>query len=612
MDGAKAEPEDTTAHLTIEATPKEISRHQLADSRYPMIRLYLDGKISAANAAMAIGLKRAAFYKLAKRALGSKNYHCIVPRKTGRPLGAVAQEASIEILIDNMIDKHFKGKAATYAHVWKQCQVEADKRHITRPGYPTVRRRIKALGKREEDLRKYGADFVNEKYGPKPGYKETSRPLEWVQIDHTVVDLIIVDEATRKVIGRPWLSLAICLHTRVVLGFYLSLLPPSAVTVAMLVECCVLPKDRLLASLNLPGDFWPMHGMVETFHADNAKEFISDVFELNLSSYGVKVEHRLVGKKHQGGHIESLIGKMMTRTVHFLRGTTYSNTVQRRGQNSEKKASLSFSELKYIIVCSIRAYHETKHSGIGMSPMRKWDEHYSSNPPARTIPSEDHEVFRYLMYPEVGEKYIGDNGIQFKKRVYYSSAIKDYITEKVLIKFDPYDLTYLMVRVKGKFLRIPCVRNSLNRSENWEMLRHQIQQKGERNGTISKAGTVAVQLANERHEQGIAKTAAAKREEKRRNKKEAGVKHHKQHVDEVSGSGLSERESLTRAQSSENHGNPKNQSKESAKKTYNFKAPGRLESSKRSTKSTSAELDLSSILKTDIGAVFSEDIVLYD
>ncbi len=47
-----------------------------------------------------------------------------------------------------------------------------------------------------------------------------SRPLELVQIDHTLVDVVVVDELARKPIGRPWVTLAINVATRAVLGFH--------------------------------------------------------------------------------------------------------------------------------------------------------------------------------------------------------------------------------------------------------------------------------------------------------------------------------------------------------------------------------------------------------
>jgi putative transposase len=57
--------------------------------------------------------------------------------------------------------------------------------------------------------------------------------LEVVQIDHTPVDVIVVDEAHRLPIGGPWLTLAIDVATRVVVGFYVSLEAPSSTSVAL-------------------------------------------------------------------------------------------------------------------------------------------------------------------------------------------------------------------------------------------------------------------------------------------------------------------------------------------------------------------------------------------
>ena len=53
--------------------------------------------------------------------------------------------------------------------------------------------------------------------------------MEWVrvgqllQMDHTLVDVVVVDEVDREPIGRPWLTLALDVATRAVPGFHLSL-----------------------------------------------------------------------------------------------------------------------------------------------------------------------------------------------------------------------------------------------------------------------------------------------------------------------------------------------------------------------------------------------------
>ncbi len=54
------------------------------------------------------------------------------------------------------------------------------------------------------------------------------RPLELAQIDHTLADIVIVDEIERRTIGRPWLTLVIDVATRLILGFHLTLDAPSS------------------------------------------------------------------------------------------------------------------------------------------------------------------------------------------------------------------------------------------------------------------------------------------------------------------------------------------------------------------------------------------------
>ena len=52
-------------------------------------------------------------------------------------------------------------------------------------------------------------------------------PLDIIQIDHTKVDVILVDEETRKPIGRPIITVAIDVFSRMIFGFYISFEGPS-------------------------------------------------------------------------------------------------------------------------------------------------------------------------------------------------------------------------------------------------------------------------------------------------------------------------------------------------------------------------------------------------
>src|SRR3546814_79332 len=141
------------------------------------------------------------------------------------------------------------------------------------------------------DLRSYTADY----------------PLQIVQIDHTPADIIIVDEHFRKPLGRPTLTLQIDIATRVIPGFYISLEKPSATSVGMAIRHAVLPKAAWLQEREINLDY-PVFGIPETLHLDNAAEFRSRALERGCEQHGIDLKHRPRRTPHYGGHIERLIG----------------------------------------------------------------------------------------------------------------------------------------------------------------------------------------------------------------------------------------------------------------------------------------------------------------
>lgn len=62
---------------------------------------------------------------------------------------------------------------------------------------------------------------------------DVSRPLQVVQVDHTKADIFVVDEESRQPIGRPWLTLAMDVCSRMVPGFYLTMAAPSRLSTSL-------------------------------------------------------------------------------------------------------------------------------------------------------------------------------------------------------------------------------------------------------------------------------------------------------------------------------------------------------------------------------------------
>ncbi len=62
-------------------------------------------------------------------------------------------------------------------------------------------------------------------------------------MDHSRLDIFVVDESTRLPLGRPWLTLIIDDNTRVVIGYYISFEPPSGVSMTRALKHALEPKE---------------------------------------------------------------------------------------------------------------------------------------------------------------------------------------------------------------------------------------------------------------------------------------------------------------------------------------------------------------------------------
>jgi hypothetical protein len=66
------------------------------------------------------------------------------------------------------------------------------------------------------ERRSHRKDAVDQ-FARRPGvFDSAQRPLDLVQIDHTKLDIIVVDDEQRLPIGRPWITLAIDVYSRMV------------------------------------------------------------------------------------------------------------------------------------------------------------------------------------------------------------------------------------------------------------------------------------------------------------------------------------------------------------------------------------------------------------
>ena len=115
-----------------------------------------------------------------------------------------------------------------------------DRRLKRSPGLKVHRRGVAAPGNADPKI--------------SPGSFVVQRPLDVVQIDHTPMDIVVVDDLYRQPLGKPYLTLATDVATRCILGFVISFVPPGAGTVSLCMTLIVSPKAAWLKLLGVAGD----------------------------------------------------------------------------------------------------------------------------------------------------------------------------------------------------------------------------------------------------------------------------------------------------------------------------------------------------------------------
>ncbi|MGJ0505094.1 MAG: Mu transposase C-terminal domain-containing protein [Methylocystis sp.] len=462
--------------------------------------------------AQELGVSRSTMYRLitAYRAKGTVS--SVEPRALGRRRDTLVLDDKREKLIAATIREiYMKPERPTMTYLIEQVRARCAQKGLPLPDRRTIKARVDRIDRRtvalkRKDLR--GAKATKAVLGQ----YVASRPLEVVQIDHTEVDVFLVDEKTRETTKkRPWLTLAIDVFTRMVVGFHLSMDKPSRVSLGLCMLNAVYDKSAWLKEREIDAS-WPAAGLPEAVHADNGADFRSRAFAWACREEGIKLIFRPPGAPHYGGHIERLIGTMMGR-VHFYPGSTFANPIARQGNKPGRFAAMTFREFECALGWEIAGrYNEEIHSALLRPPIAVWREHEASL--ALRMP-KDRMAFWVSFLPDA-HRTLRPDGIWLHDIPYWSNALSGLVgraKDELLVKFDPRDVSRIFVQhPDGRFLeaRARPLGFPVISLREWKQGRKALGGKGrrERNDEqITKTALTQRKLIDE----AIAKTAAARR-----------------------------------------------------------------------------------------------------
>lgn len=507
-----------------------------AQRRLAIIQPYLDNPGRTRKDAEALadqhGIGVTTIYRWVRAYENSEQVAALVSDKRGRPKGMkfLTQEQE-EIIQFAIKEKYLNKRRATEKEVVEYVEHMCRKVGIRAPNHNTIRARIHEIPKAFALRRRGRPDLARGRYQALKGeFPGADYPLAVVQIDHTPGNVMLVDEHTRRSLGRPHITLAIDVYSRMIVGLQVSLEPPSFRTVGACIAQAICRKDDYLASLGVTGE-WPVWGVPSSIHSDNAKEFIGKSLSRACENYSIDLQRRPKGLPEYGGHVERMMRNVATELAK-IPGKTFANTTEKAGYDPEGEAVMTLREFEaFFVDYIVNRYHMSPHGAIGTTPLSMWsrgiegagDEPGRGLPPLPTNP----ERIRMDFLPSF-DRTIQRYGVLKDHIYYYDPVLDPYINDEDAnsrsarmhtFRYDPRDISRIFFLDPATNDYVPIPYRDLSRPviSEWEQRRAiaALREQGRKDIDENALFSTNERLRG-RIDEAVSKTKAARRAKARR------------------------------------------------------------------------------------------------
>ncbi len=310
---------------------------------------------------------------------------------------------------------------------------------------------------------RYGRIAANRLYRSKTKHLITKKALESAQIDHTQLDLFVIDDDSHIPLGRPWLTICIDSHTRCILGIYIGFEPPSYLTVGKCLKHAFLPKTNMQQQFPEIRHAWEAHGVMEQLFVDNGMEFHSVSLEKACFAFGVEIIYTPRKTPWFKGKIERFNRTINAGVSHGIAGTTFSNIFEKDDYDPAKHAVVTLSTLRLIIhKWIVDYYHQKPHRSLDQqTPAVVWN---SSVLPEDIALAHNPAEMDILLGKTVADKKVTHKGIEINCLLYNSPELmllrRQYGEDlTVEIRIDESDVGHVYVILKDNqgYIEVPAL-----------------------------------------------------------------------------------------------------------------------------------------------------------
>ncbi|GAB6992130.1 Mu transposase C-terminal domain-containing protein [Paenibacillus pini] len=352
------------------------------------------------------------------------------------------------------------------ATVWRSVKRECAYKQLKEVSYSTISDIIDRIDKkaRERFRNLKQAKAIYDDVARGYADRDALHPLDIIQIDHTRLDMQIIDDQTGLTIDRPWITLGIDVFSRMPWCLYISFEAPSANVVRKAIQHGVFFKNT--KSLYGTESEWEAFGIPNVIYVDNGMDFkSSDIKRLVNESLKSEIMHRPVRIPKYGAVIERLFRTVNDELIHNILGTTKSKFADLGEIKPEEEACLTLNQIRKILTIYMTDMYPIRdHRGLPVyskTPMNRYHDGCNEAGFPEWIEPSEEERYKIEFMLTLRKPYTRD-GVRWGNRIYKSEECNDIIGQKetkYVVKYDPDDISHIFLKhpKKERFIELLAV-----------------------------------------------------------------------------------------------------------------------------------------------------------
>jgi putative transposase len=249
------------------------------------------------------------------------------------------------------------------------------------PSKSTVHRIIMELDQYEVVLARYGKHAAELQFRASGKGPKLTRILQRVEVDHTLLDLFVIDVKTHLPLGRPTVTFMLDGYSKMIMGFHIGFQSTSLESIYRCLRHALMPKIYIRDKYPGIKNDWPCCGVFETLICDNGVEFHSNDLERVAFEVGFHIEFCPKRKPYFKGSIERFLKTLNYKFAHAIPGSSFARWFERGDYDPLKHAVVCLDDLIELVHrWIVDVYSQSHHRGINAIPHHRWRESEAQHP----------------------------------------------------------------------------------------------------------------------------------------------------------------------------------------------------------------------------------------